>query len=55
MIIDQKQSLTPSLSQWPEIEVLEAFVIDVNGVARGKWIPRDRAAEVLQKGMALPP
>jgi len=54
MIVDQKLSIAPSLTQWPEIEVLEAFVIDVNGVARGKWIPRDRAAEVLQKGMALP-
>jgi glutamine synthetase len=38
----------------PDIEVLEAFVIDVNGVPRGKWIPRERAVEVLVKGMAMP-
>ncbi|GEO82062.1 glutamine synthetase family protein [Pararhodospirillum oryzae] len=38
----------------PEIEILEAFVIDVNGVPRGKWIPRDRAEEVLVSGIALP-
>ncbi len=38
----------------PDIEVLEAFVIDVNGVPRGKWIPRERALEVLVKGMAMP-
>jgi glutamine synthetase len=37
-----------------DIEVLEAFVVDVNGVARGKWIPRARALDVLAKGMALP-
>lgn len=37
-----------------DIEVLEAFVIDVNGVPRGKWIPRERALEVLTKGMAMP-
>lgn len=37
-----------------DIEVLEAFVIDVNGVPRGKWIPRDRALDVLTKGMAIP-
>lgn len=38
----------------PDIEVLEAFVIDVNGVPRGKWIPRERALDVLSKGMAIP-
>lgn len=38
----------------PDIEVLEAFVIDVNGVPRGKWIPRERAIDVLTKGMAMP-
>lgn len=38
----------------PDIEVLEAFVIDVNGVPRGKWIPRERAEDVLRKGMAMP-
>ena len=37
----------------PDIEVLEAFVIDVNGVPRGKWIPRERALDVLTKGMAI--
>jgi glutamine synthetase len=38
----------------PEIEVLEAFVIDANGVPRGKWIPRDRVHDVFENGMALP-
>src|SRR6218665_2740377 len=38
----------------PDIELLEAFVIDVNGMPRGKWIPRERALEVLTKGMAIP-
>ncbi len=38
----------------PDIEVLEAFVIDVNGVPRGKWIPRERALDILSKGMAMP-
>ena len=37
-----------------DIEILEAFVIDVNGVPRGKWIPRERALEILTKGMAMP-
>jgi glutamine synthetase len=38
----------------PDIEILEAFVIDANGVPRGKWIPRERAIDVLLKGMAMP-
>ena len=42
------------LRENPDIEVLEAFVIDVNGVPRGKWIPRERALDVLVKGMAIP-
>ena len=37
-----------------DIEILEAFVIDVNGVPRGKWIPRERIPEILGKGMAMP-
>jgi len=42
------------LTEHPEVEVIEAFVIDANGVPRGKWIPRDRAADILAHGMALP-
>jgi glutamine synthetase len=34
--------------------VLEAFVVDVNGIARGKWVPGDRIADVMRKGIALP-
>ena len=52
-MIDQ-QEVREFLDDNPDIEVLEAFVIDVNGVPRGKWIPRERAAEVLTGGMAMP-
>ncbi len=34
--------------------VLEAFVVDVNGIARGKWVPAERIPEVLERGVALP-
>ena len=34
--------------------VLEAFVVDVNGIARGKWVPAERIPEVMEKGVALP-
>jgi glutamine synthetase len=51
---DFKSSAAAFLDANPDIEVLEAFAVDVNGVPRGKWIPRERALEVLTKGMAMP-
>ena len=52
-MIDEQEA-RDFLNANPDIEVLEAFVIDVNGVPRGKWIPRERAVEILVKGMAMP-
>ncbi len=34
--------------------VLEAFVVDANGIPRGKWIPAERIEDVMRKGLALP-
>lgn len=52
-MIDENEA-SDFISSNPDIEVLEAFVIDVNGVPRGKWIPRERALDVLTNGMAMP-
>src|SRR5690606_29828079 len=52
--MDDRSSAQVFLDSNPDIEVLEAFVIDVNGVPRGKWIPRERALDILSKGMAMP-
>lgn len=38
----------------PDIERVEAFVTDVNGLSRGKWLPRDKAAELTVKGLPMP-
>ncbi len=38
----------------PEIEALEAFIVDVNGVLRGKIIPRDGSAKVFKEGLRVP-
>jgi glutamine synthetase len=35
-------------------ELIEAFIIDVNGVPRGKWLQRDKAAALLGAGIAIP-
>lgn len=42
------------LARHPDIEAVEAFIIDVNGIARGKRIPRARLGDVLCKGVAMP-
>jgi glutamine synthetase len=35
-------------------ELIEAFIIDVNGVPRGKWLQRDKAGALLGEGIAIP-
>lgn len=35
-------------------ELIEAFIIDVNGVPRGKWLQHDKAEALLGKGIAIP-
>jgi glutamine synthetase len=37
-----------------ESEHIEAFIIDVNGVPRGKWLQRDKAKALLGSGIAMP-
>lgn len=37
-----------------ESELIEAFIIDVNGVPRGKWLQRDKAEALLGAGIAMP-
>lgn len=36
------------------IDRVEAFVVDVNGIARGKWLPAGKVEKVLSGGLALP-
>ncbi len=52
--MDQASSETERIAGAGGAAVLEAFVVDVNGIARGKWVPADRIAEVMRKGIALP-
>jgi glutamine synthetase len=35
-------------------DFIEAFIIDVNGVPRGKWLHRDKARALLGSGIAMP-
>ena len=54
MIADGAVSLDAFLAAHPGVERVEAFVCDVNGVARGKWLPRDKALDLAAKGLPLP-
>lgn len=42
------------LKQHPDVTHLEAFVVDINGVARGKSLPRASAAKIFKDGLRLP-
>ena len=37
-----------------EVEWIEAFIVDVNGIARGKIAPADRFGSVVESGLAMP-
>ena len=38
----------------PEIDVLEAFIVDVNGQLRGKWVPVRSATKVMKGQLRFP-
>ena len=38
----------------PEIEFLEAFIVDVNGQLRGKWVPVRSAPKVMKGQLRFP-
>ena len=42
------------LEQHPDIEMFELFILDNNGVPRGKWLHRDELLAVYQSGRPLP-
>lgn len=42
------------LEAHPDVARVEAFVVDINGVARGKSLPRDSAGKVFKGGVRMP-
>ncbi len=45
---------TDKLELMAQAEYIEAFIIDVNGVPRGKWLQPDKAKALLGVGIAMP-
>lgn len=48
------QRVTDFLAQHKDIDYAESFVVDVNGVPRGKRIPRDNIMKLYKSGLRLP-
>ncbi len=42
------------LAENPDIEVVEALLIDLNGVHRGKWLPRHKLESVFEGRLRMP-
>ena len=53
-MIDPVQHANAFFEAHPEIDVLEAFVVDVNGQMRGKWVPVHNAAKVMEGKLRFP-
>jgi glutamine synthetase len=53
MIAGVKET-TAFFTENPRIEMVEAFIVDVNGVLRGKWIPRQGVEKIISSGLRLP-
>ena len=53
-MIDPVQHAAAFFEAHPEIEVLEAFIVDVNGQLRGKWVPVHGAAKVMDGQLRFP-
>lgn len=53
-MIDPVRHATAFFEAHPEIDVLEAFIVDVNGQLRGKWVPVQSAAKVMKGQLRFP-
>ena len=53
-MIDPVQHASAFFEAHPEIDVLEAFIVDVNGLLRGKWVPVESAAKVMKGQLRFP-
>lgn len=48
------EQIMASFADCGEAERIEAFIIDVNGVARGKWLPFSKAEQIARNGLPMP-
>ena len=53
-MIDPVQHAKAFFEAHPEIDVLETFIVDLNGQLRGKWVPVQSSAKVMKGQMRFP-
>lgn len=53
-MITDKASAMRFLADDPRVDVLEVLLVDLNGVLRGKWIPRDKFDAALSGKLKMP-
>lgn len=54
MLSEQQATLSAWLEANPQITRIEAFVFDLAGAAKGKWLERDKALALDAKGLPVP-
>ena len=50
----QAQQLEAFLHSNPEIEIFEVILHDLNGIQRGKWLPREQIDKLFKGGYKMP-
>lgn len=48
------ESAAAFLDAHPDMKMVEFWISDLNGIPRGKWVPRDHVVALLKDGMRLP-
>ncbi|WP_151669908.1 glutamine synthetase family protein [Nitrincola schmidtii] len=54
MMFAEIEEATAFLEQYPDIDLFELFIVDANGIPRGKLLHRDELMTVFQTGRPLP-
>ena len=54
MSLDEQASLAAFLAAHPQVDTIEAFVFDLAGAPKGKWLTRDKALALDAKGLPIP-
>ena len=52
--MSQAQQLEAFLHSNPEIEIFEVILHDLNGIQRGKWLPREQIGKLFKGGYKMP-
>lgn len=52
--VDLPEDIRAQLADWPELAYIEAYLVDINGLLRGKRLPAGMLSRLYTKGINLP-